>query len=280
MRIGTGELARELGVSEKAIRLYADRGLVAAERSANGAREFGPESCARVRQVVAMRRIELSLAEIAEVLAARDPVDRFDEVWGRRRTRFVDLVAAGETARDALLDAGSPGDASPPVSLDDCGAHLRLSLDVVAVLPELPTEIARATAELFASLADTGTELAGPPYVEYPERITNDRPGRAVVHVPVARMVAPTGRQSVTSRAACTEAVLELTASEAMDPRRIATAHDVLSRRRFAGDVRVVGSTREVYFPTFGDPDAVGAVMQVRMPVLPAAQIISPWQVA
>lgn len=262
-----------VGVSEKTVRLYADRGLVPARRSDDGVRRFDAAALLRVRRIVAMRRIDLSLAEIADILAAGDPVARFDEVWGSRRTRFVELVAAGEHARDALAAGGADGvgsDVSPVVFRERRG-HLRLSTEVVADLGSLPERIRDATAELFAALHAAGVALVDHPYVEYPERITPQRPGRVLVHVPMAEPIAPEGAQSVTFRAACTETVVELDARQARDQRAIVRAHDLLSRRRFSDSVAIVGSTREVYFPSFGMPDADGTVLEVCVPIEPVA---------
>ena len=68
MRIG--ELATELSVSTKTLRHYEKIGLLpAAARSKNGYRVFSPEAEAAARLVVALRRIDLSLDEIAGLLA-------------------------------------------------------------------------------------------------------------------------------------------------------------------------------------------------------------------
>lgn len=67
--LNPSEAARRLGVSPKALRLYEQRGLVAPARNAAGWRAWGPEQLARGAQVVALRRLGLSLAQVASVLA-------------------------------------------------------------------------------------------------------------------------------------------------------------------------------------------------------------------
>ena len=62
------EAARLLGVSSKALRLYEERGFVRTVRDAAGRRHYGPDEIARLRQVVAMRGLGLSLAQIGSVL--------------------------------------------------------------------------------------------------------------------------------------------------------------------------------------------------------------------
>ncbi|WP_050532421.1 MerR family transcriptional regulator [Pseudaestuariivita atlantica] len=68
MRIG--ELAADLSVSTKTLRHYEKIGLLPpAARGENGYRSFSPEAEAAARLVVALRRIDLSLDEIAGLLA-------------------------------------------------------------------------------------------------------------------------------------------------------------------------------------------------------------------
>ncbi|SFK69558.1 MerR family transcriptional regulator [Caulobacter sp. UNC279MFTsu5.1] len=66
--LNPSEAARRLGVSAKALRLYEQRGLVAPRRTAAGWRAYGPDEMARAGQVVALRALGLSLAQIAQVL--------------------------------------------------------------------------------------------------------------------------------------------------------------------------------------------------------------------
>lgn len=62
------EAARRLGVSAKALRLYEQRRLVAPGRTAAGWRAYGPDEMARAAEIVALRGLGLSLAQVARVL--------------------------------------------------------------------------------------------------------------------------------------------------------------------------------------------------------------------
>ena len=64
------EAARGLSVTVKALRLYETRGLVKPHRMANGWRAYGPEAMARLHQVLALKRLGLSLQRIADLLVA------------------------------------------------------------------------------------------------------------------------------------------------------------------------------------------------------------------
>jgi DNA-binding transcriptional MerR regulator len=64
--------AHRLGISIKALRLYEKRGLLAPGRTPAGYRAYGPAVLDRAAQIVALRGLGLSLAQIARVMAS-DP---------------------------------------------------------------------------------------------------------------------------------------------------------------------------------------------------------------
>jgi len=66
--LSPSEAARRLGVSPKALRLYEQRGLVSPGRTAAGYRAYGPAEMARAGEIVALRTLGLSLADVARVL--------------------------------------------------------------------------------------------------------------------------------------------------------------------------------------------------------------------
>jgi DNA-binding transcriptional MerR regulator len=70
--LSPAEAARRLGVSAKALRLYERRGLVAPGRNAAGWRVYGPDEMARAAEIVALRALGLSLAQVARALGG-DP---------------------------------------------------------------------------------------------------------------------------------------------------------------------------------------------------------------
>src|SRR5580704_8007054 len=66
--LSASEAAERLGVSIKALRLYELRGLVAPGRTAAGYRVYGPGEMLRASEIVALRALGLSLAQVARVL--------------------------------------------------------------------------------------------------------------------------------------------------------------------------------------------------------------------
>jgi len=71
------ETARRFGVTIKALRVYESRGLLAPLRESAGAtraqwRAYGPHQLSRLHQILALKRMGLSLARIGEILAGPD----------------------------------------------------------------------------------------------------------------------------------------------------------------------------------------------------------------
>lgn len=66
--LSPAEAARQLGVSAKALRLYEERGFVSPGRTQAGWRAYGSADMQRAREIVALRTLGLSLAQIGRVL--------------------------------------------------------------------------------------------------------------------------------------------------------------------------------------------------------------------
>ncbi|RON81766.1 MerR family transcriptional regulator [Pseudomonas fluorescens] len=68
MRIG--ELAQASAVSRDTLRFYEQRGLIAAQRSANGYRDYPPEMLQLVLYIKTAQRLGFTLGEIGNSVAA------------------------------------------------------------------------------------------------------------------------------------------------------------------------------------------------------------------
>ena len=70
--LNPSEAARQLGVSAKALRLYELRGLLIPSRTVAGWRAYSPADIARAREIVALRALGLSLADVGRVVLKGD----------------------------------------------------------------------------------------------------------------------------------------------------------------------------------------------------------------
>lgn len=94
--------ARKLGVSAKALRLYEQHGLITPGRTAAGWRAYGPEEMTRATEIVTLRALGLSLAQIARVLGD-DPQGLAPALAAHQATlegRIRELAGAIEKVRD------------------------------------------------------------------------------------------------------------------------------------------------------------------------------------
>jgi MerR family transcriptional regulator, thiopeptide resistance regulator len=115
--LSPAEAARRLGVTRKALRLYEQHGLVSPVRSATGWRTYGPAEIARLHQVVALKRLGLPLARIAELLSAKNGMlakvlALQEDVLARENVRVAHALKLIRAAR-AKLAAGEE------LSIDD-----------------------------------------------------------------------------------------------------------------------------------------------------------------
>ena len=69
--LSPAEVARQLGVGVRALRLYERRGLLEPVRTSAGWRTYGPKQISRLHEILALKGLGLSLARIAELLAGR-----------------------------------------------------------------------------------------------------------------------------------------------------------------------------------------------------------------
>lgn len=110
------EAARRLGVSAKALRLYEQRGLVNPVRTSAGWRAYGPAEMARAREVVVLRALGLSLAQVSRVLegVAQDlepALAAHQAALEGQAWRLAEVVEKVRAARAALARGEQPSPA-------------------------------------------------------------------------------------------------------------------------------------------------------------------------
>jgi MerR family transcriptional regulator, thiopeptide resistance regulator len=107
--LSPAETAKRFGISIKALRLYEQHGLLKPLRTANGStgaawRVYGSDQIARLHQILALKRLGLSLGQIGELLAGADALDAILAVQERalakdreRITRALTLIRKART---------------------------------------------------------------------------------------------------------------------------------------------------------------------------------------
>jgi DNA-binding transcriptional MerR regulator len=115
--LSPAQTAKALGVTVRALRVYEQKGLVRPIRSQAGWRAYGPEALVRLHQVLALKRLGLSLAKITVLMSGRlarlDAVlELQEEVLARRRDESERGLALVRAARARIACGGA-------LSLDD-----------------------------------------------------------------------------------------------------------------------------------------------------------------
>jgi DNA-binding transcriptional MerR regulator len=125
--LSPAETAKRFGISIKALRLYEQHGLLQPLRTANGStgaawRVYGSDQIARLHQILALKRLGLSLGQIGEVLAGADALDPIlavqERVLAKDRERITRALTLIRKARTKLAS----GDV---LSIDDLAALTR-----------------------------------------------------------------------------------------------------------------------------------------------------------
>lgn len=98
-----GQLASSVGVSVRSLRHYDAIGLVRATRTASGHRRYRPSDAVRVRHVLALQMVGLSLAEVGEVIDGDDAL--LAALIRVRRRELDDRIADLELVRRRIRTA-------------------------------------------------------------------------------------------------------------------------------------------------------------------------------
>ena len=133
--LNASEAAGRLGISQKALRLYEQRGLVSPVRTAAGWRTYGPAEMARAAEIAALRALGLSLAQVARVLKG-DPQGLAPALAAHQKRleeEIRELSVKVETVRD--LRAGL-ADGHPP-KMRELARLVRPAAEIVAAF-DLP----------------------------------------------------------------------------------------------------------------------------------------------
>jgi len=122
--LSPAETAKRFGISIKALRLYEQHGLLKPLRTANGStgaawRVYGSDQVARLHQILALKRLGLSLGQIGELLVGEDALDPIlavqERVLAKDSERITRALALIRKARAKLAS----GDV---LSIDDLAA--------------------------------------------------------------------------------------------------------------------------------------------------------------
>ncbi|HEY1104880.1 MAG TPA: MerR family transcriptional regulator [Agromyces sp.] len=275
--LGTGEMSRASGLSRKALRLYEASGLlVPAEVDARtGYRSYARDQVARARTIALLRRIDLPLARIGELLEAPPAASRelLLDWWASQRDDFaarsqaVDRLAAEPRGATGL----EPGIAVEADRLERVRFELRPDTAVASIArtveqAELVPSFVADVLELRAHLEHEGATPTAGHWVIFHSPVGDRLAGRIETAVPFTGRAAPTRSIGLRVEPATRFAVVDVTAREVAYPSLLGFYDLVHAAASAEGGADADGAPREWYPGAWpDDPEAVA--MQVATPV-------------
>lgn len=258
--LGIGDFSRRSRLSPKALRLYDRLGVLepADVDEANGYRRYHESQLPTARLVALLRRLDMPLATVADVLAAPEDqrAELLDDYWAdveRRVAHQRELVAhlrirlRGEEGSFDMYE----------IHERDVPAQTILTEQRHVRVPELgewlPVSIGR-----LVEVAERHGGLVGPVFVIYHGEVNEDSDGPVEVCVPIAQG-AQTNGEPTRQEPAHREAYTRITKAQVEFP-QILSAYEAVDQWIRSENRSVAGSPREVYF---ADWDAAGPTDEV-----------------
>ncbi|MVO86032.1 MerR family transcriptional regulator [Streptomyces sp. p1417] len=281
--LSIGAFAARTRLSAKALRLYDRQGLLppAHVDAATGYRYYRPEQVEQARTVVLLRRLDMPLADIAEVvgLDGERAAEAVAEHWARIEERYAAQRTLVDYLRGRLSRRSPAVYGTFEIHTADIPETFVLSERRHVVSDALPAWLDASFGRLEQAAERSCGGVTESPFVIYHAEITEDSDGPAEVCVPVADPAAARAwadrhgrRWGVRARVepAHRLAYTRITKAQVVYP-QIVAAYDAVEEWLAREGLTRAGACREVYFT---DWDAAGPgdeVCDVAYPVLPAA---------
>jgi DNA-binding transcriptional MerR regulator len=299
-----GAFARRSRLSMKALRLYARQGLLAPVYvdKANGYRWYRRSQLATAQLIAMLRRLDMPLGQVAEVVAAAGPegaeigmLRQLDRSLVRERGRGASAPRAAE--RGARPEAAAMlADYWERVerrvaSQRQLAAHLRIRLlgEEGSLFPmlevkqrEVPEQLVLTEqrhvlvpdlspwlGEAIGRLAGTAGRFGGvaaPVFVIYHGEVNQDSDGPVEVCVPIGLQNGPSTEVPMRREGAHREAYVRITKAQVEYP-QILSAFDAVSQWLESNGVSSSGPPREIYFTDFMSAQPTDEVCDVAFPI-------------
>jgi DNA-binding transcriptional MerR regulator len=266
--LSRGTFARRSRLSMKALRLYERAGLLTPARvdPDNGYRWYAESQLAMARLVGMLRRLDMPLAQVANVVTAPGPVgaELIASYWEEVERRVVSQRELGTYLRRRLLgDEG--GSAGFEVREREVAEQLVITEQRHVLVDELPGWLSATMRRLAATARGFGG-MTGAPFVVFHGEVNQDSDGPVEVCVPTARRPEARAGASIRREPAHREAYLRLQKARVQYP-QILSAYDALVEWIGSNGAQVTASPREVYFTDWDRAGPADQVCDVAFPI-------------
>jgi DNA-binding transcriptional MerR regulator len=253
------EFGRRSGLSHKALRLYDLSGLLppAQVDPVTGYRLYSPDQLERARRISLLRRLDMPLATVAEILDGTDDeaVFRLNRWWSQQENEMKAKRDSMEYLRAAIGQAEQNALAAHPVRVRDVPATKVAAIRRDADQQHLLPTILSAHLEIQDHLNRAGGRTAGEWWVIFHGFVTPDSEAPVEVCVPYSGTVDPAGPIVIRVEPAHTEAYCEVSKAECVFPRIMLAYDAMVAWFRTSGRMEA-GPVREIYLGTGEEPFA------------------------
>jgi DNA-binding transcriptional MerR regulator len=266
--LSIGVFARRSRLSMKALRLYDRLGLLAPAHVEpdNGYRRYRESQLATARLVVMLRRLDMPLAQVAEIVAAPDArgAELVESYWAsvERHTASQRELAAHVRAKLLGADGGTE---QLDVRLRDVPEQLVLTEQGHMQVDKLSAWIGAALGRLTGAAQPVGG-VAGPVFVVYHGEVNEDSDGPVEACVPVGPEAEGSAGLTLRREPAHREAFVRLRKAQVEFP-QILSAFDGVAHWIGVQGLEIAASPREVYFTDFRAAAPADEVCDVAFPI-------------
>ncbi|MFF5980943.1 MerR family transcriptional regulator [Streptomyces olindensis] len=274
-----GAFAARARLSAKALRLYDRLGLLAPAHvdEATGYRYYRAGQVERARLVAMLRRLDMPLARIAEVVAAGDgpaAAELLGAYWADVEARVAGQRTLAAYLRGRLSGRSSEMYGTFTVETVETPAQVVITEKRHTLADELPAWIGAALGRLEEAARECGG-VAGVPYVAYYSDVSMESDGPAEACVPVADEAAARAWAERRGRAWETAVRVEpagrlaytrITKAQVAYP-QILAAFEAVEEWMAAEGLTATGPGRELYFADWAAAGAEDPVCDVAFPV-------------
>lgn len=273
-----GAFATRARLSAKALRLYDRLGLLAPAHvdELNGYRYYRADQVERARLVALLRRLDMPLARIAEVVGAdgTEAADRLAAYWADVETRMAGQRTLVEYLRGRLSGRSSEMYGKFVVETVDVPEQVVITQSRHTLQDELPAWIG-ASLDRLEEAAGASGGVVGAPFVVYHSEVSMESDGPAESCVPVADEAAARVWAEQHGRAwetrvrvepAARLAYARITKAQVAAP-QIGAAFEAVEQWIAAQGLEQAGPCREIYFADWEAAGPEDAVCDVAFPV-------------
>lgn len=266
--LGIGEFSRRSWLSPKALRLYERLGLLtpAEVDPDNGYRRYDETQLETARLIAMLRRLDMPLTEVAEVVAAptTHAARLLESYWEGVESR---VASQRELARHLLIELSGEERSFEMYDVNEREVREQMVLTEQrhVLVPELPDWIGAAGTRLVKAAEEHGG-VAGPMLVIYHGAVNEDSDGPVEVCIPVASDQIDTDDVAVRREPAHREAYTRITKAQVEYP-QILSAYDAVAQWVRTEGRNVKGSPREVYFADWDASGPDDEVCDIAFPV-------------